>query len=68
LSTLRKTYKTRRRRRSTGRYTGERKTRHHNDSIQRERERERERDEAGRGKTEQEVSLLAFEVGGLRIT
>jgi len=32
------------------------------------RERERERDEAGRGKTEQEVSLLAFEVGGLRIT
>ena len=43
LSTLRKTYKTRRRRRSTGRYTGERKTRHHNDSIQRERERERER-------------------------
>lgn len=61
LSTLRKTYKTRRRRRSTSRYTGERETRHHDDPIQRER-RSRE------GGAEQEVSLLAFEVGGLRIT
>lgn len=61
LSTLRKTYKTRRWRRSTGRYTGERETRHHGDPIQKG-------EGVGRGQAEQEVSLLAFEVGGLRIT
>lgn len=44
-----------------GRYRGERETRHHEAILYRGRR-------SKRGAAEQEVSLLAFEVGGLRIT